>query len=243
MKKKKIIPFITTILFAVIFIYSIYKLFIYYKDTNKNIQENKELIEEVITYSEESDDITTIDFDKLKSINQDTVGWLRLNNDKINYPIVQTSDNEYYLKHGFKKEYNQAGAIFMDYENKTLEDQNIVIYGHAMRNGRMFGSLSDIFKKDYFDIENNKYIEIIDPLNNIIKYQIFSYYTIEAEDYYLTTTFKSDETFQEFITTIKNRSAKKIDVEIKTDDKVLTLSTCAGTSGSNKRRVIHAKRI
>ncbi len=76
-----------------------------------------------------------------------------------------------------------------------------------------------------------------------MKYEIFSYYIIEKEEYYITTNFKSDKAFLDFLKIIKGRSYKKFDVELDDDDKTLTLSTCLGVEGITRRKVVHAKRI
>lgn len=79
--------------------------------------------------------------------NKDTKGWIRYNSNKINYPIVQAKDNDYYLDKNFYKKYNQAGSIFMDYRNNSFNDKNVVLYGHSMLDNLMMGSLKDLFEK------------------------------------------------------------------------------------------------
>lgn len=211
-----------------------------------NTKSTEDLIDKV--YAVEIDKDTNeekikIDFPKLLTINKDTVGWIRANNGKINYPIVQTTTNTYYLDKSFEKKYNQAGAIFMDHRNRSsFEDKNVVLFGHSMLNKTMFGSLTDVWKKDFFEDKNNSIIKIVDANNNINEYEIFSYYTIDKEEYYIKTSFNSNAEFQTFLETIKSRSIKDFNISITTDDRILTLSTCSGTGGTNKRKVIHAKR-
>ena len=131
----------------------------------------------------------------------------------------------------------------MDYRNTSLNDRNVVLFGHAMTDGTMFGSLSDLFKDGFFDTKENNYIQIINKDNDVLTYQVFSYYIIEKEEYYITTSFNSDSDFNKFIDTITRRSYKNFDVEVNTSDKILTLSTCSGTGGTSKRKVVHAKRV
>lgn len=250
-KYRKIIRFGLFSFFFSIFIFSMYQLLAFKLELDANQKETQELINEFVeppeTYEgvEESENIEDmkIDFAKLKQTNADIVGWLIFNNKYVNNPIVQTTDNEYYLNHSFKKKENSIGSIFMDYRNTSLEDENVVLFGHHTPNTTMFGSLSDVFKKDFFDKENADIIYLFDTEHNLHRYQIFSYYTIEMEEYYITTSFHSKSEFQEFLTTIQNRSFGKRNVEVNTNDKILTLSTCAGARGTTKRRVIHAKRI
>ncbi len=235
---------ILLILFIVVFLFSTTKIVLFLFDLRNNKNETKELIQDVINIEiEEEKEVFKIDFEKLLSINSDTIGWIRFNQDKVNNPIVHTSDNSYYLKRSFEKKSNQAGAIFMDYRNTSFNDKNVVLFGHAMLDDTMFGSLQDIFKNDFFDTKENNYIQIYNKDNELLTYQIFSYYIIEKEEYYITTSFKSDSDFNKFIDTITKRSYKKFDVEVSTNDNILTLSTCSGTGGTSKRKVVHAKRV
>lgn len=245
MKKRKFkVKNILLILFVVVFLFSTTKIILFLFDSHNNKKETKELIQDVINIEiEEEKEVFKIDFEKLLSINNDTIGWIRFNQDKVNNPIVHTSDNSYYLKRSFEKKSNQAGAIFMDYRNTSFNDKNVVLFGHAMLDDTMFGSLQDIFKNDFFDTKENNYIQIYNKDNELLTYQIFSYYIIEKEEYYITTSFKSDSDFNKFIDTITKRSYKKFDVEVFTNDNILTLSTCSGTGGTSKRKVVHAKRV
>lgn len=245
---KKIVKRITVFLLIIVLIYSTIKLVSFIVYLNKNTEEYDTLIEDVIiediNEKENDDDLSsTIDFDKLFSINKDTIGWIQMNQNKVNYPIVKTKDNSYYLNHSFNKKYNEAGSIFMDYRNKSFDDQNVVLFGHSLLNGKMFGSLKDVFKDGYFDTTENNYIKIYDTNNELMIYQIFSYYIILKEEYYITTSFKSDDEFNEFIKTIKKRSYKNFKIDVTSDDNLLTLSTCYGSGNTSKRKVIHAKRI
>lgn len=244
---KKSIRIILILVLLGIFIFSSFKVFNYYSDTHKNNKENKNLIEEVIKEVPTDDNSgeikTIIDFDKLLETNKDTKGWIKYNNDEINYPIVQASDNEYYIRRTFYKKYNQAGSIFMDYRNNSFEDKNVVLYGHNMLDRSMFGSLKDVLENDFFLKNENNYIQLYNADNELLTYQIFSYYIIEKEEYYIKTSFNSDNEFLKFLNTIKGRSYKKFDVDLDINDKILTLSTCVGTEGTTRRKVVHAKRI
>lgn len=244
MKRKIKVKNILLILFIVVFLFSTTKIVLFLFDSHNNKKETIELIQDVINIEiEEEKEIFKIDFDKLLSMNSDTIGWVRLNQDKVNNPIVHTSDNSYYLKHSFEKKSNQAGTIFMDYRNTSFSDKNVVLFGHAMLDDTMFGSLQDIFKNDFFDKKENNYIQIYNKDNELLTYQIFSYYIIEKEEYYITTSFESDRDFNKFIDTITRRSDKKFDVEVSTSDNILTLSTCLGTGRTSQRKVVHAKKV
>lgn len=247
MKKRKLklkVKNIILILLIIIFLFSITKIVLFLIDLNNNKKDTSDLVKDVVNKEiEEEKETTKIDFDKLLSINNDTVGWIRYNSNKINNPIVHTNDNSYYLNHSFEKKKNQAGTIFMDYRNTSFNDKNVVLFGHSMLDDTMFGSLSDIFKKNFLDNEENNYIQVYNIDNELLTYQIFSYYIIEKEEYYITTSFNNDSEFNTFLDTIRKRSYKKFDIEVSTNDNILTLSTCSGTGGTTKRKVIHAKRV
>ncbi len=238
LKKSIVIVFMLMFLSAIAFSsYNIIKRQINLK-ANKEI---KKIIEETIDIERVSDDDYKIDFDYLKSTNSDIVAYLQVDNTKVNYVVVKGHDNEYYLNHNINKDYNVAGWIFMDYKNKLDgNDKNIVIYGHNMTDGSMFGSLSKVLKKEWYEDADNHSILLVTE-NEKITYQIFSIYSIIPEDYYINTNFNSEEDYQKFLNTIKSRSIYKYNIELNTSDRILTLSTC-NVSG-DKRIVIHAKKL
>lgn len=183
----------------------------------------------------------SVDFSELKSINPDTKGWIYVNNTNVNYPFVQGEDNSYYLTHSFDKSYNVAGWLFADYKsdfNKFLK--NTVIYGHGRVDQVMFGSLESVLNESWYTNKENQIIKLSTPLKNTL-WQIFSIYTIPSESYYLTHTFENDTTYQKFIDTMLSRSIYNFGVNVDTDDKILTLSTCLDNNGN--RIVIQAKLI
>lgn len=137
---------------------------------------------------------------------------------------------------------NTAGCLFMDCCNESFDDRNVVIYGHNMLDRTMFGSLKDVFQEKFWEDSERDLIWITDTKQHLRKYKIFSYY-IEEEDYYITTSFSDAAAYTGFLREITARSFQKLDVTVTADDHILTLSTCAGAAGTNKRRVIHAKLI
>ena len=229
--KKKILLIILTI----ISIFSFAKIIIYYINSYQNKKTNQELIEKSI---KKIDNKHKINYSKIN--NEDVVGWIIMNQNKINYPILKSNDNNFYLTRDYNKKHNQSGSIFMDYRNNDFKDKNTVIYGHSMLDGTMFGSLREMFKKGYFDTKNNNYIKIYDLNSKEITYQIFSYYIIDTENYYITTTFTTEEQYKIFIDRITKRSYKNFNIKIDTTDQILTLSTC---SSNNKRKVLHAVKL
>lgn len=179
-----------------------------------------------------------VDINKLKTFNPDTIGFIKVMGTNINYPFVQTIDNDYYLNRSYDKTYNNAGWIFLDYRNNEFNDKNTIIYGHGRINGTMFGSLKDTLKSSWQDNKDNYIIKISTEKENSI-WQIFSVYKIATTSDYLQTTF-SDNEFESFISLIKGRSSYNFETNVTNEDKVLTLSTCYN---DNDKMVVHAKLI
>ena len=182
----------------------------------------------------------SVDFNELKKKNSDTVGWIKIDETKVNYPVVQTTNNTYYLDHAFNKTKNAGGWIYADFRaNFNNFDKNTIIYGHNISNRTMFGSLVETQKPYWYTTANDKYIKISTPTSNTV-WTIFSTYTIEPEIEYLRTNFENNS-YKDFLNKMKSRSIYNFGIDITENDKILTLSTCndAGT----KRIVINAKMI
>jgi len=263
------IKFFRIILIVIIFILIAVLLIYNYKNHNdlKNTEENVEMINKVIEnvnvqnqedyehVVEETDDSTdgvsyvgpySTDYSKvyneLVSINSDTVGWLTVNNTNINYPIVQTDDNEYYLKHAYDKSTNQAGWLFVDYRNNLDNmNQNTIIYGHnVIKNDVMFGSLKYVLNPSWYTNDSNLNITF-NIKNANYTWRVFSIYVIDAVTDYLQTDFSTYEDYLTFLNMLKSRSIYDFNVDFDEDDKILTLSTCHETN--SRRLVLHAKLI
>ncbi len=239
-KKSKIVVTSIQIVLIAVIIFSGIKIIEWIKSNKKNKDIMSEIKENVVINNEmdSNNEEYKIDFAKLKQKNSDAIAWIKVNGTDIDFPVVKGTDNSYYLTHNFDKEKNKAGWIFADYRNKfDGTDKNIIIYGHNMKNGSMFASLKDVIKEEWYNNENNKYIALITENENC-KYQVFSVYQIETEEYYLQTNISN---FKEFVEKIKGRSKKKFNVDIKETDSILTLSTCA--DNTKYRVVLHAVKI
>ena len=185
--------------------------------------------------------LSSVDLSSLVKENSDTIGWLIVNETNISYPVVQTIDNDYYLNHAFDKSKNKAGWVYADYRNNISNlDRNTVIYAHGRKDGVMFGSLVNTLNSEWYTKPENQVIQL-STLGYDSMWQIFSIYKIESESYYITTEFSSDTTYQSFISTMKNRSIYDFNIDVTTDDKILTLSTCYNDYGM--RLVVQAKLI
>ena len=182
-----------------------------------------------------------VNFNELLNKNSDTVGWIEVKGTNINYPVVQTNNNEYYLNHAFDKTKNDAGWVFMDYRNDAKNfDQNTIIYAHSRYNKTMFGSLKNILSSSWYNNKNHHIIRMSTPTENTM-WQVFSVYTIAAESYYITPNFSDVNRYQTFLNTLKSRSEVQFSANLNTNDKILTLSTCQDNFGH--RVVMHAKLI
>lgn len=180
------------------------------------------------------------DFNELKKINKDVKGWIEVNGTTINYPYVQTNNNNFYLNHTFDKISNGAGWIFLDYRNNiNFEDKNTIIYGHGRSNSSMFGSLKNITKSSWFNNTNNYVIKISTEKSNTL-WEVFSVYHIPTTSDYLQISFNSDEEFLDFANKLKERSYHKFNTSIFKTDKIITLSTCFN---DDEKVVMHARLI
>ena len=180
-----------------------------------------------------------VNFDNLKKINSDVVGWIKVNGTNINYPFVQSKDNKYYLTHSFDKSYNNAGWVFLDYRNNNINNRNTIIYAHGRTDKTMFGTLRKVLNNGWINNTNNYVIKISTEKENSL-WQIFSIYHIPTTNDYLQTEFKDEREYQRFLNILKNRSNHNFNTSITSNDTILTLSTCYNDS---EKMVVHAKLI
>lgn len=185
--------------------------------------------------------LSSIDFTELLKQNKNTVGWLIVNNTNINYPVVQTTNNDYYLKHAFDGSYNSAGWVYADFRDNFNDfNRNTVIYAHGRKDKVMFGSLTNTLDESWYTNKENQIIQLSTIKYNTM-WQIISIYKIRSENYYITTDFSSDDSFETFISVIKDRSIYDFGINVTKDDKILTLSTCYNDNGI--RLVVQAKLV
>ena len=242
--KKKFVSILVRILlvfFIIAFIFSIFKTVKYVIDSKENQKISAEITSSAIQESADAKtkDEPLVNFAELKEKNADTVGWLEVPNTDVKFPVVKSTNNDFYLNHNFYKGYNAAGWIFMDCVNKLDgTDKNVIIYGHNRKDGTMFGTLKNILTDEWLNNEENKEITFIQENENA-RYEVFSVYQIEVEDYYRTANFKEGE-FEKFLEKIKSRSVKDFGVDVSNEDSILTLSTCA--KNNQYRVVLHAKK-
>ncbi len=227
-----------TIILIIIIAFSVFQIIIWLLENNKTsnlMEEVNENVKEIIINDKK---ILDIDFDKLLEINDDIKAYIDIDNTKVSYPVTQKQDNDYYLYKSLDKKYSDAGWIFADYKNEIDGlDKNLVIYGHDRKDNSMFGSLDAYLEETFYN--ENKIIEFITP-TTFYEYEIYSVYTIDVEEYYITTNF-TDETYLEFLDIVSKRSIYEVDGSLDINTKTITLSTCY--EGEEKRLVIHGKLI
>lgn len=201
----------------------------------------------------------------LLDINEDTVGWITIENSEgnkiIDYPVVQCDDNSYYLTHSFEQKYSVSGTIFADYHDPITADEqpaNIVLYGHNMRDNTMFRSLVYYFSyrnKDRTDISYYKEYPTVtfSTLYDTSTYKIFAGMMTNCEefagevfDYHLVHDFASKAEFEDYCGKILDRSTfYNPDVDLQYGDELLTLSTCifGFNDSADTRWVIFARKV
>lgn len=184
--------------------------------------------------------LINVDITELKAENKDTIGWIQVLGTNINYPIVQSNDNDYYLTRDFTKKKNKGGWIFLDYRNSIDNlSKNNIIYGHRRYNKSMFGTLKNVLTNEWQQNPKNHIIKVSTEKYNYL-FQVFSVYETPNETYYLQTDFLDDTAYVNFLNTITSRSAYNFNTEINKDTIILTLSTC---HNKDDRLVVHSKLI
>lgn len=188
-----------------------------------------------------------IDFEVLKSINSQVVGWVEVPSVGISYPVVQGEDNDYYLDHAFNDEFSWSGAIFLDWRNSpSFDDPHTVIYGHHMNDGSMFASLLEYDSEDFYreQAENNNNYFYIYLENEVQVYQIFSVCDVTFDDNRDTFRLVSDSfSLQDYLDAINAVKLYDTGITADTDDIVTTLYTCQNGSSNPERHMVHGKLI
>lgn len=183
--------------------------------------------------------------------NNDFVGWISMY-PYIQYPVVQSDDNEYYLKHNFDGGYNENGTIFADYQgviSATEMPHNTLLYGHNLITNNFFQPLSN-FRKQGIEFLKNNYLLEFDTLYERNQYKIFSVFLTntktehgEVFDYWTQVYFNSKTEFNEFVAECLDRSYFYTGVDLQYGDELLTLSTCDFSMFSDMRLVVVARKV
>lgn len=238
MKNK--ICIVMILVLAAIFAVSTY-IFVY-----DNLDDKKQLdeFESIAQAVEDSGQCSDNKFADLYAQNNDFIGWIKLEDTVIDYPVMQSKDSpNFYLDHSFNKEYSRFGVPYMQ-ENCNLQSDNIVIYGHNMKNKSMFNGLTKYKDKDFYNA--HRYIQL-DTLSEQRKYEvIYAFktvaYTSNGFQYYNFVKANTEEEFSAYIEKCQALSFYDTGVCAEYGDKLITLSTCE-YSQNNGRFVVVAKLI
>ena len=247
---KKIIYFLVTLLLIILIAISSY--FIYKQLREENEQESIfddlcEIIQEDEKNQAESNFVTNndINLNDIYNQNNDLVGWLKIDDTNINYPVMQTKNNEeYYLRKNFYKKYSSYGTPFLASSCNVDTSDNLIIYGHHMKNSKMFGELENYKKEDFY--KSHKYINFY-TLEADIKYEIFAVfrttlYKNNTFKYYQNIELDNEEDYTRFINKCYELSYYDTGIKPNFKEKLITLSTCDYTT-KNSRLVVVAREI
>lgn len=234
-KKASLISNLILIIAIAVFCVSGFQLFKILRGYQEGRSEYDKVREIAVT-NEKKEDEFAVDFEELKKINPDTIGWIRFYPEpkEISYPIVQGKDNDKYLHKTFSANENTLGAIFVNaYNTPSFADKNTIIYGHRMKDGSMFRHLEDYKDESFW--KENQYFYIYTPDGRKLTYHICSVGQIEDTSESYKTDFTTVEEFEAFLK-VAMESAYDTGVEVNGEDKIVTLSTC--TSASDNHRFV-----
>lgn len=247
-RKSKTLYNIIIFICVCVIIYSLYNIVIWVIENKKNndiltdMQSITGVTHEEVIVDDKPFVKRNYDFTELLKKNSKTVGWVYVPNSKIDYPVVQYNDNDYYLTHSFNNTENSAGWVFADSSCNVLSSQNVIIYGHNRKDLSMFGSLKKVYDDEWISNPENNYITFAN-LEETGIYKIFSAFVVNDENVnsYLQTDFSSEESFKNYVKKIKNTSNQKFDTDIENTEKIITLYTCYGMN--NQRLLVFATKI
>lgn len=254
---KKTILIILLVLFTLQLAVCGYFIISHFRDAKEAAKLYDDIAEQITETSNEdeteplqfSEDKTFLpDYLSLYEQNNDMVGWIRIEDTNINYPVVQSVDNpNFYLKHNFSKDYSDYGCPYVQ-ENCNVQEpsDNLVIYGHHMKDGSMFANLEKFKSKDFW--ESHKTFSL-DTLTDKCEYEIVAVFKTvvytdspDAFKYYQFVNADEPKDYAEYIAKCKELSLYDTGVNAEYGDKLISLSTCE-YSHTNGRLVVVAKRI
>ena len=245
-----IICLLTTIISGVV----IYR---HFKEANKQkemyeslaqIVDDTDTSTEVSTQLEEKEHVILPEYAELYKQNNDMVGWIRINDTNINYPVMQSIDKpNFYLKHGFDKSYTDYGCPYVAEScDLSKPSDNLIVYGHHMKNGSMFSDLEKFKKKDFWEEHktfnfNTLYAKQTYEIIAVFKTVVYTESSSEFK-YFQFSDAESPEHFNNYISKCKTKAIYETGVTAEYGDKLITLSTCE-YSNTNGRLVLVAKKI
>ena len=246
-KKYILVPLI--ILLITLLSYLFYNFYINIRD--KKLSENLQNgLTNCISTNEINNDMHNELIEKVKELqneNEDIKAWIKINDTNVNYPVVQASDNNYYLYRNYKKENSNYGSIFID-SNSNIENpnSNIIMYGHNMKDGSMFKDLLKYADEEYYN--NHKYIEFVTNTSSstyeiiaVFKSRIFYKNEKNVFRYYQCTNLNNEQDYNYYVNNCKELSLYDTGVNAEYGEQIITLITCEYSS-ENGRMVVVAKK-
>lgn len=180
----------------------------------------------------------SVDFDSLIKENQDVVAWIYSENTPINYPVVQSHDNDYYLRRLLDHSYNIAGSIFMDYRNSPdFSDFNTIIYGHNLKTDTMFGSLKEYSSQEYYEKHSEIYLST--PQGDYVIELISAFRTDIDDDIYILP--QNEKELEDLYHRVVEGSNFHADSSFEEGDRLITLSTCSDYGDEDVRYILIGK--
>lgn len=242
---KKLLYLVFVILLIGILLIS--SIFLYKEFAEKNKQEKlfEEIAETVIVEQQNTEENKeeSIDIQKLYEQNNDTVGWVKIEDTNIDYPVMQTKDRpNYYLRKNFYKEYSISGTPYISEQCDIENSDNLIVYGHNIKGNKMFADLEKYKKESFY--KEHKTIKFY-TINEFAEYEIIAVFKTNTDTgfkYYKYCNLKDEKEFETFINKCIELSLYKTNVKAEYGDKFITLSTCE-YSQNNGRLVVVARKI
>lgn len=238
-------------------VFSVAYLIYYYSYYEKNDIEYSELSTLVkedsggtveINYTEKQDKPPILKkYETLYNKNRKLIGWLKIEGCDIDYPVMQTSNNEYYLDHNYNQEYDKNGSLFLDKDcDAAFPNDNMIIYGHHMKSGKMFGNLNYYSKESFWEDNKEFTFDTIYETGTYAVMYVFRSKIYSEEEivfkYYQFIDATSENEFNSNMEEMANMSLYDTGVTASYGDRLITLSTC-DSSEEDGRFVVVAKKI
>lgn len=242
---------IKRMIFIVLFFITLFLILLYFISDNIDKKENDDVLDKVKideTQISEQKSKRMLQLEELKKQNQDIVAWIEIEGTNINYPVLQTTDNEFYMTHNYKKEYSKLGSLFLDKDyNWELPSTNLLIYGHNNKNESMLQNIINYKDESYYkEHPNIKFTTLTEDSEYEIIAAFYSrvYYKSEKNvfRYYYFINANNQEEFDNYINESKKASVYDTGKTAKYGDQLLTLSTCSYHT-ENGRFVVVARKI
>lgn len=257
--KKELIRYVILAICAIVFIVSATILINYFVTQHREKQKYKELESNAISHQDKSTEYVDeesseyvfnisneVDFEYLKSINDEVRGWISFPLLGIEYPFVQGADNDFYLTHAYNKEAAHGGAIYMEQRlDPEFKDSHMILYGHNMSalDGSMFSKLLKYDDEDfYLDNKGEHFVYIYLPDNTVRIYEVFSVTDVNSEEH--APLFYVDlNSIAEYANYASSLELYDTGIDVTDDDQILTLFTCQYGGENKERHMVHCKLI